>query len=104
MKPRTNKAERIERDIEIERFIRDYLKRNYSADVVDALFHDEFTKRFGGRQIFKNFGAMPNLLAMRWLKRLYSQGILERGRISLTEHEVGFPNWVYSYTLNERKS
>jgi hypothetical protein len=92
----------IPRNIEIEHFIRDYLTRNAGADVVDAVFHDEFTEKFGGRRIAKNYGAMPNLLAMRWLRKLYDQGILERGRIPLHFHEEGFPNWVYSYSLSTR--
>ncbi len=90
---------RDERAVKIEEFIREYIARNGGVDVTDALFHDEFTEKFGGRQTFKNYGAMPNPLAMRWVKRLYEQGILERGIISLYAHEQGFPNWVYVYSL-----
>jgi hypothetical protein len=89
----------IKRNAEIQQFIRRYLSENTCADVLNAEFHDKFSEKFGGRRIFKMWGAMPNMLAMSWLKKLYDQGILERGRISLYAHEMGFPNWVYSYTL-----
>lgn len=93
----------IERNIAIEKFIRTYLSSHPGTDVLDAEFHDGFTDNFGGKQILKSFGACPNMLAMRWLKKLYDQGILNRARISLIEHETGFPNWVYTYALTNRE-
>jgi hypothetical protein len=89
----------IERDIKIEQFIREYLTRNPGTDRLDAEFHDEFSEKFGGKRILCNWGSSPNLLAMKWLKRLYEQGILNRAPIGLDYHEAGFPNWAYSYRL-----
>ena len=93
------KLHQIARNIEIETFIKEYLETNYATDVLDEKFHDEFTVRFGGKQKMHYWGSCPNSLAIRWLKKLYDQGILERGRVGIPEHEIGFPNWVYSYTL-----
>ncbi len=92
----------IKRNIEIEGFIRDYLSRNVGTDRLDSDFHDEFSELFGGKRLVYPFGSCPNLLAMKWLKKLYDQGILVRFRISLYGHELGFPNWVYSYTLSKK--
>lgn len=89
----------IKRSIEIEEFIVAYLKEKGYTDVMDSEFHDKFTEKFGGRQIIYMYGACPNKTAMRWLKRLYDQRILSRGIISLYEHEQGFPNWVYGYSI-----
>lgn len=89
----------IERNIEIEWFIRNYLEEHHSADSLNQEFHDLFTAKFGGKQTFKMWGAMPNRLAMSWLKNLYNQGILERYTITIPDAEPGFPKWVYSYTL-----
>ena len=95
------KNKSVKKAIEIENFIREYLDKNTCADVLNQEFHDEFSDRFGGKRKFKYFGAMPNNLAMSWLKKLYSQGILSRGIVSISGQESGFPKWVYSYTLKE---
>jgi len=89
----------IKRSIEIEEFIVAYLKQHGYTDVTDSDFHDEFTAKFGGKRKNYVYGACPNQVAMRWLKRLYDQRALSRGRISLCEHEKGFPNWVYGYSI-----
>lgn len=89
----------VKTEIEIEQFIRGYLTRHVATDRLDAQFHDEFSAKFGGKRIIYPFGACPNLLAMKWLKRLYDQGILKRWSIGIQAHEVGFPNWVYCYEL-----
>jgi hypothetical protein len=89
-------------DFQIEEFIREYLEKNTSADVLNTDFHDQFSERFGGSRIPKYWGAMPNKKAMRYLKKLYNQGVLSRGIVSIPEHEIGMPNWVYSYFLKSR--
>lgn len=93
------KIERLKQGIEIEKFIREYLAENHTADRLNADFHDQFSDKFGGKRIIFAFGSCPNLLAMTWLKNLYSQGILDRRIVPLYHKERGFPNWVYSYTL-----
>lgn len=89
----------IKTNIEIEQFIRDYLASHTVTDRLDAQFHDEFSSRFGGKRTIYPFGSCPNHTAMKWLKRLYDQGTLERFSIGIQFHESGFPNWVYCYEL-----
>lgn len=89
-------------NIEIEQFIRDYLKRHTVTDRLDAQFHDEFSAKFGGKRTIYPFGSCPNHLAMKWLKNLYEQGILNRYSVGISRHETGFPNWIYTYELAKR--
>lgn len=88
--------------IQKQKFIIDYLGKNFSADVTDSKFHDAWHARFGGNRTIHNWGACPCPNSMVWLKKLYDQGILDRGIISLGENwQPGFPRWVYGYTLHE---
>ena len=89
----------FERETAIREFICDYIRREHGTDRLDAEFHEEFTNRFGGKRTMYYWGSCPNHLAMQWLKRLYDEGTLQRAPIGLTNHEVGFPNWVYTYSL-----
>jgi len=80
-------------------FIIEYLKRNGYTDVTDEKFHDEFHLKFGGKRKWHFFGASPVYKAQRLLTKMWKDGILDRGILSLSEHEQGFPNWVYGYSL-----
>lgn len=82
-----------------QKFIIDYLTENHTADVCNADFHGRWFAMFGGKKKSTNWGAEPVYNAMAWLKKLYDQGLLERGVVSLFRPEPGFPNWVYVYTL-----
>lgn len=88
--------------IEIEKFICDYLVQHVGTNRLDMQFHDEFSVKFGGKRIIYPFGACPNVLAMKWLKKLYNQGILNRIIIGIYAHEIGFPNWIYVYSIGIR--
>ncbi len=87
-----------------EQFVIDYLKKEYCTDACDAYFHNEFHKLFKGKRNWKSFGASPVYKAQRLLATMYRKGILERNIIPLIEHEWGFPNWVWGYTLTKQKS
>lgn len=81
-----------------QRFIEMYLNENKTANVLDEQFHDEWHNIFGGKRIGYMWGSAPCQNAMIWLRKLYDQGILDRGIISLREGPE-FPKWVYVYTL-----
>ena len=88
-------------DANIIDFIGNYLEEHTATDCLDAEFHDEFSRQFGGRQKAVYPGAATNKLAMRWLGELYREGMLIRSIIPLGgARQMGFPNWVYSYELS----
>lgn len=83
-----------------QRFIIDYLLANYSTDACDQLFHEKWTEQFGGKAKPVNWGASMSYSAQRWLKKLYDEGTLNRGIVTLGANwQPGFPKWVYGYTL-----
>ena len=84
------------------RWILEYLLKEVSASAVDQQFHEGFHELFGGSRKTTFWGAQPVRKAQRLLLEMCREGLLERGVISLHEHEIGFPNWVYGYTLKGR--
>lgn len=82
-----------------KQFILNYLANHIETSVTDEEFHDEFYKRFGGNRKLTHFGAQPVYKAMRLLEYMYRQKLINRGIMGLTEHEIGFPNWCYTYYL-----
>lgn len=93
---------RIVKNLAIEYFIVSYLIEHDSVDCMSEEFHEEFTRFFGGEVNSKNWGPQSNKLAMSRLKNLYDQGILLRNRIGIEGGGVGFPKWIYVYSLNPR--
>jgi len=87
-------------------FILDYLKREISASVVDQPFQDAYHLKFPFyKREFKVWGAMPVKQAQKDLAELERSGILERFRCSLGANwQPGFPKWVWSYSLAEKKA
>ena len=86
----------------IYKFILEYIKENFSTDVCDQYFHEEYYKRFGGKRKLTNWGAQPVYKAQRQLKELWEEGILNRSTYGLVERDSGFPKWVYEYYLKEK--
>ena len=84
-----------------EQWIIEWLENNFSADVCNQEFHDEFWRRFGGARVQKNWGAQPVLKAQRLLERMCRDELLVRSRIGLWRPEPGLPRWVYVYTLED---
>lgn len=82
-----------------EKFVIEYLKTNYTTDIYDQNFHEQFYQRFGGKRTIYPFGSCPVHKAQRLLTRMYRFGMLDRDRVPLSGHEPGFRNWVYGYTL-----
>jgi len=71
----------------------------HRASVCHTLFHDAFHERFGGRRAHKLYGAMPVFKAMRLLRAMHHDGMIDRCVESITigEFPPGFPNWIYTY-------
>lgn len=83
-----------------EEFILNYLRENVMVNALDENFHDAYAKQFGVKQKLKMWGAMPCPDAMRVLSRLYSCGILTRGKICMEKSE-GWPTWIYCYQMKK---
>lgn len=87
---------------EIQKFIINYIEENKNTDVCDQNFHEQFYNKFDGKRKETNWGAQPVYKAMNWLKKLYEQNILSRGKVSLAgSWQPGFPKWVYAYRLKK---
>lgn len=77
-----------------------WLKVNYSCDVLNRDFHDEFADEFKVKQVFRMIGANECPQAMRVLSRMYHKDhYLNRSAIGLSQLGMGFPKWVYVYSL-----
>lgn len=94
---RPHKAER-------EAWILKYMQlssRRWHADVLNVEFHEAYHRTF---PVYKrketNFGAQPVAQAMRDLASMAKQGILESGRVGVSNGE-GFPTSVIGYTMPE---
>lgn len=80
-------------------FVLMWMRGNAGADVCNQAFHDSFHALFGGKRVEKVWGAMPVHKAMRLLREMHREGVLERSRVRLGDGLVGFPSWIYSYRL-----
>lgn len=76
------------------------LQHNGATDVTDVAFQEAFAKEFNASFIEKMYGAQPCPLAQRVLRRMWDDYRLRRSIIGLPEMSgMGFPKWVYSYSL-----
>lgn len=84
-----------------ERFnwIKNYLKENFSADVLNTNFHEKYHEAFPKYKYrATNWGSQPVNKAMKDLKEMYELGILDRGRVGI-QWQPGFPKSVLIYIL-----
>lgn len=82
-------------------WIKKYLSEKQSLiDILNAEFVDDYINEFHPHYIPMSFGANKVPELGKILSFGYSMGIFERSRIGLYAHEVGFPNWIYCYELN----
>ena len=94
----------FEEETKIREFIQKYLAENPSTSATDEIFQEEFHLCFGGKRKLTCWGAQTSFNAQRWLKRLYSEGTLQRCIIPLGKNwQPGFPKWVYEYFLPRRE-
>lgn len=90
-----------------EKFIIDWINKNDNyIDILNRTFTDDYINTFylTIKQIkFKNWGShyIPELSGL--LKKMYDKGILDRQIVSICPKISGFPNWVYTYNLKNRR-
>ncbi len=70
-----------------------------SADVMDSEFVASYIDATGAAFLAQTVGADTCRQLGRDLSAMYKVGSLRRGRIGLTDHYQGMPNWVYVYRL-----
>lgn len=81
-------------------WILEYIRVNGSVDVTSQAFHEAYHQKFPKFQRKeKLWGAQPVPQAMRDLRRLYDQEVLDRWRVELgnVHKQDGFPSWVWVY-------
>ncbi len=73
------------------------------ADVLNADLVNDYINEFNPQGRLCNWGAhkVPELGYI--LSQGYKANRLDRGTISLINHEPDFPNWVYAYTIKNLK-
>ena len=86
---------------EKEKFVTEYLEREKFVDVLDVEFMRSFAMRFACKAFNMNHGAPRVPLASKTLSDMLKKGLLERFVVSMSDYAggVGYPNWVYSYSL-----
>lgn len=87
--------------LEKREFIVEYLKKHKYVTVTDKEFVDAYIKRFNAKYNYKMWGSHFCKDLSTQLSRMYKSNWLDRGRIVLSPHIDGFPNWCYSYSLKE---
>lgn len=81
-------------------FILEYLAGHPPAvDVLDAGFVEAYVGATGVASGEQPFGAPSCPMLGRDLSALWKAGALRRVPVGLQGREVGFPAWVYSYSL-----
>lgn len=81
-------------------WIKDYLRRNGSADACDVKFNDEFADYFHVKQEDKNlWGSNICPTAMNRIREMYISGDIIRRRVTIGG---GGSSWIYTYSLKER--
>ena len=84
---------------EMEAKLLELIRKHGVADVLNEKFVDDVIAAFQWPYRPTNWGAHKCPRLGKELARLWRCNILERRKVSLIEHEYGFPNWVYSYTV-----
>lgn len=83
------------------KWLKAYIKRNPSADILNAKFVEDYINATRANFIAMKYGAFKCSQLSRDLSNMYSQGILTRARIGLPGLGQGFPKWVYLYKVAE---
>ena len=84
-------------------WVRDWLKQNNTpVDILNSKFVDDYINEFNPSKVeILPFGANRCPELGKLLSWGYKNGYLNRGRVSISCKEVGFPNWIYVYSLFE---
>ncbi len=90
-----------------ENFVIEYLtKREPYVDVLNQEFMTDFAIKFNCRAIRQTIGAPRVPLAGKTLSNMFKKGLLSRFTAGIDDYAGGngFPKWVYSYYISERKN
>ena len=84
-----------------ETFVIEYLQREQFVDILNHDFMVEFANRFNCKGRRMSIGAPRVPLAGRTLSVMFKKGLLNRFTVGIDAYAggVGFPKWVYSYSL-----
>ena len=87
-------------------FIKDYIKKRLSVDILDADFVDAFIEKFNAPHRITIFGANKCPSLGKLLAEMSKNKILKRFPCGLSKPnwQPGFPKWVYSYQLFNTQS
>lgn len=82
-------------------FIKEYIRKRLSVDILDAEFVDAYIEKFQPKYKVKMFGANNCPELGQLLSTMYQAGELKRFACGLPKPnwQPGFPKWVYSYQL-----
>lgn len=83
-------------------WLKQQIAANSSADVMDMKFVDSYIVATDAPYTPQMFGANTCRQLGRDLSAMYKAGMLTRGRVGLTEHYTGMPNWVYVYRVKDQ--
>lgn len=84
----------------MDKWIVEYIRRNYQVSATDQPFHEAFFAEFGGKRKEIYLGAQVVYKVQRRLKRLWEKDVLER-HICKLSMGLEFPKWVYIYRIRE---
>ena len=84
-----------------EQFIIRYLEKEKFVDVLNQDFMVAFAMKFDCRVFRQTIGAPRVPLAGKTLSAMFKKGLLSRFTCGIDGYAggVGFPKWVYSYSL-----
>ena len=86
---------------EKEKFIIEWLEREQFVDVLCQDFMEQFANRFKCKGRRMSIGAPRVQLAGKTLSTMFKKGLLTRFTVGIDAYAggIGFPKWVYSYSL-----
>lgn len=78
----------------------DWIEKNKTdVDILNSKFVDDYVNQFNAKVEILPFGPNRCLELGKLLSWGYKNGYLNRARISISCKGVGFPNWIYVYSL-----
>ena len=81
-----------------------WIEQNGPADAVNRYLVDEYVRDTGAKCIAMPFGADKCKQLGRDLGDMYRSGVLHRYPAGISDMSaMGFPKWVWSYTLPKQK-
>ena len=84
-----------------EKFVIEYLAKEQFVDILNQDFMTAFAIHFDCRVFRQTIGAPRVPLAGKTLSAMFKKGLLTRFTVGIGNYAggIGFPKWVYSYSL-----